>query len=155
MQVSQTAEGVPCVSIDGKTFEFSRWGAEEQTDTLIDLMSVLGDAVGGLANLYKNTEDPDADLSSTAIGNLLKSLTGGLSKDRAMTKRLMMKLASGDRVICDGVKVGNYNKFYENDLMLAFKVMRANLEVQFGRFFGQVGLVMGKSPAKQVKAAQD
>ncbi|RYF51815.1 MAG: hypothetical protein EOO38_02205 [Cytophagaceae bacterium] len=137
------------MDIDGKTFEFSRWGAEEQTDTLIDLTSVLGDAVGGLSSLYKNTDDPDAELGASAIGKLMASLTSGLSRDKALTKRLMIKLSSGDRITCDGAKVGTYNTFYATDLMLAFKVMRANLEVQFGSFFVAAGSFLG-GPAKQV-----
>lgn len=152
MNFSKTDAGIPSCTIDGHTFEFSRWGAEEQTDTLLELMGVLGDAAGGLADLYKNTRDPDADIAQDVMGRLIGKLTGGLTRDRAVTKRLLMKLASGDRVVCDGVPIRSYNKFYEDQLFLAFKVAAANMRVQFGNFFSAAGSYLAPPAAAKAQA---
>lgn len=142
MQIVNSPAGVPSCNIDGHTFEFSRWGAEEQTDTLLELMGVLGEAAGGLADLYKNTRDPDADISQDVMSRLMGKLTTGLTRDRQATKRLLIKLASGERVTCDGVPIRNYNTFYENKLFLAFKAATANLKVQYGAFFLDAGSLL-------------
>lgn len=152
MHIEKTPQGVPCVTLNGRVFEISRWGAEEQTDTLFELVGILGDAAGGVADLYKNTKDPDADIAQDVMSRLIGKLTTGLTKDRAATKRLMMKLSSGDRVVCDGVAVRNYNKFYENDLFLAFQVAAANMRIQFGDFFHAAGSYLGSGTVAQVES---
>jgi hypothetical protein len=155
MHIDKTPQGVPCVTLNGRVFEISRWGAEEQTDTLFDLIGILGDAAGGLADLYKNTSDPDADIADDVMSRLVGKLTTGLTKDRQASKRLLMKLASGDRVVCDGVPVRSYNTFYENDLFLAFQVAAANVKIQYGNFFAAAGTLLGpqKAPPHQAMPA--
>jgi hypothetical protein len=152
MDIVKTPAGIPSCTIDGHTFEFSKWGAEEQTDTLLELTGVLGDAAGSLADIYKNTRDPDADIAQDVMARLVGKLTGGLTRDRAATKRLLMKLASGDRVVCDGVPIRSYNKFYEDQLFLAFKVAAANMKVQYRDFFRVAGSYLAPPAAAQVRA---
>lgn len=147
MKPEKTAQGLWALSIKDKTFEFQKWGAEEQTDTLIDLMSVVGPALGSLANVYKQADDIDAQLSDGVVQKLVGALSSGLSKDKAMSKRLMRKLSS-DRILCDGRSI-NYDTFYQEDLLLAFQVMRAAITVQFGPFFQGVGSLMPARPAAE------
>lgn len=152
MHISKTEAGVPCVTLDGRLFEISKWGAEEQTETLFELMGILGDAVGGLADLQKNTRDPDANLSQDVVGGLIGKLTGGLSRDRQASKKLLMKLSSGERILCDGVAIRSFDKFYENNLFLAFQVARASVEVQYGSFFAAAGFSLPTPQAAQMGA---
>lgn len=152
MEIVKTTAGTPSCTIDNRVFEFSKWGAEEQTDTLLELMGVLGDAAGGLADIYRTTRDPDADIAQDVMSRLIGKLTGGLTKDRAATKRLLIKLASGERVVCDGVQVKNYNQFYEDQLFLAFQVAAANMKVQFGNFFSAAGSYLAPPAAAVPKA---
>lgn len=149
MHLSKTEAGVPCVTLDGRLFEISKWGAEEQTETLFDLMGILGEALGSLADLHKKTQDPDADLSQDVIGRLVGKLTGGLTKDRQASKRLLMKLSSGERILCDGVPIRSFNTFYADNLFLAFQVARASVEVQYGSFFAAAGSMLAPPQAAQ------
>lgn len=151
MDISKTPQGVPCVTLDGRLFEISRWGAEEQTDTLLELVSVLGDAAGGVADLYKNTTDPDKDIAEDVMSRLVGKLTTGLTRDRTATKRLMLKLASGERILCNGAPVRNYNAFYADNLFLAFQVAAANIRIQYGDFFAAAGSLLGSGKAAQMQ----
>lgn len=152
MDITKTQQGVPCVTLNGRLFEISRWGAEEQTDTLFELIGILGDAAGGLADIYKRNHDPDAEIAQDVMSSLIGKLTSGVTRDRAASKRLMLKLASGERVVCDGAPVRNYSTFYEENLFLAFQVAAANLKVQYGNFFSAAGSYL--MPAKAAQMAQ-
>ncbi|RYF12582.1 MAG: hypothetical protein EOO40_00935 [Deltaproteobacteria bacterium] len=150
MTPQKTPQGTYLVNIQGKDFEFRKWGAEEQTDTLIDLIAVAGDGLGSIADIYKNI-GADTDLSEGVIKKMVSTFSQGLSRDKAMTKRLLKKLAS-DRVICDGASI-NYNTFYQDDLMLSFTVLQANLMVQFGSFLSVVGKFKAAQPAAQMETS--
>lgn len=128
-------------------FEFQKWGAEDQTDTLLDLMAVGGSALGSIASLVGAGSGLDTELTSSLFSGLMKQLTEGLTRDRAMTKRLVKKLSS-DRVICDGVTV-NWADRYKEDLALMFAAAKANLEVQYGNFFAAVAHLL---PARSTAA---
>jgi len=136
---------------DGQTytFEFEKLGAEKATDLLLDILSVVGDGLGALTSLLTGNRDAlDLDLGSAPMENVVRKLTSGMTRDRALTKRLLRSLSS-DRVICNGAPV-NYDQFYADKLPLSFMAVRANLEVQFGNFFAAAAGVLapqGQSPA--------
>lgn len=138
---------------DGKnyTFEFSRWGAEEQTDTLIDLIKVAGPSLGGVVNVFASGNPMDLDLGSEAIEKLLRTLTTDFTRDKELTKKLLIKLAS-DRVIVNGANV-NYNEFYRDRLTMSYAVIRAHIEVQYGNFFDAVAPFIA-GPSSQAASDQ-
>jgi hypothetical protein len=141
MQATKTPQGTFEVPINGRTFEFVKWGAEEQLDTLIDLSNVIGQTASQL--LAGRTGDAT---TAEYIQTLVKTLVTGMSTDKAMTKRLMRKLAS-DKVLCDGVSF-RYDDFYKDDLPMAFMVMRANLLVQYGNFLTALRSMLPKAAAQ-------
>lgn len=135
MTVRKLPSGLYEATIQGATkpmvFEFQKWGAEEATETLLDLIAIGGEAAGSLLSVISGG-GLDKDLSSSPIETLFRQLSLGLTRDRKLTKRLIMKL-SADRVICNGVTV-RYEDLYGDDLALSFKAAKANLEVQYGNF---------------------
>ena len=152
MQIQDSPRGLPSVILGGRLFEFSRWGAEEQTDTLFELIGILGETAGSLADLYKANKDIDADIPQDVMSRLVGKLTTGLTRDRLASKRLIMKLASGERVMCEGVQIKNYNKFYEGSLFLVFETAAANLHVQYASFFNAAASYLGTGKAAQLSA---
>jgi hypothetical protein len=142
------------VGLDGSSrpFEFKKWGAEEATDTYLDLLAVGGSSLGSLANLYVSGKAETTDLGSSAIETMMRQLSDGLTKNRDLTKRLIRKL-SAEGVLCNGGPI-KYDTFYADDLSLSWKVIMANLQVQYGTFFQGLGLSAGalSSPEAEEKA---
>lgn len=137
MQVTKTDAGLYEATIttaDGdKTFAFQKWGAEEATDTLLDIIAVVGESMGGLLSIMTGSA-ADEDVGSKSLEGLFRQLTLGLTRNKDLTKRILKKL-SGDRVQCNGVTI-EWRTFYKDQLPLSFMVARAQLEVQFGDFIG-------------------
>lgn len=135
MPPRKTDSGLYEVQVQGvdklHTFEFQKWGAEEATDTLLELIAVGGEAAGSMLSLLAGG-GLEQQLHGSPLEALFRQLTLGLTRDRTATKRLIMKLSS-DRVICDGVTV-RYETLYRDNLSLSFLAAKANLEVQYGNF---------------------
>jgi len=125
--------------------EFQKWGAEEATDTLLDLIAVVGESAGGIISALTGGGG-DVDVGHTSLEGLFRQLTLGLTRDRTLTKRVLKKLSS-DRVIANGVLI-NWASFYKDQLPLSFAVARAQLEVQYGNFIdaGRSLGLLGPSP---------
>lgn len=155
MKPYKNERGQHCVDIalgDGtvKPFEFKKWGAEESTDTYLDLISVAGPALGGLAAIYTSGKGDDTDLGGDAIETLMRQLTTSLTGQRDLAKRLIVKLAS-QGVWCDGAII-KYDTFYADQIQVSFAVIRANLTVQYGDFLGAIGLIGDKSSSPVAKS---
>lgn len=142
MKPEKTSQGLWAVAIAGRNFEFQKWGAEEQTDTLIDLMAVVGPVLGSLTSIYRQADSLDDEIGESVMQKLVGALSTGLSRDKAMSKRLMRKLSS-DRILCEGRAIA-YDTFYQDDLMLAFQVIKASLDVQYANFFVAAGSLLPK-----------
>ncbi|RYF36591.1 MAG: hypothetical protein EOO38_27485 [Cytophagaceae bacterium] len=136
MTVSKNENGIYEAVIktdDGdKTFSFQKWGAEDATDTLLDIIAVVGESMGGLLSVLSGS-GADVDVGSASLEGLFRQLTLGLTRDKELSKRVLKKL-SGDRVQCNGVNI-DWKTFYKEQLPLTFPVAKAQLEVQYGNFF--------------------
>lgn len=126
------------VKIEDQVYEFEKWGADESTDVLLDLVAIAGKPLSAsVVALFKQDEsgkvalDKEADKETFAI--IIESLSSGIGANKALIKSLMKKLAS-ERVLCSGQKI-LFNTHYQDRLDLLFKVIRAALEVQYGNFF--------------------
>lgn len=135
MSITKNEQGLFEVSIQGKRFEFQKWGAEDATDTLLDLVAVVGESAGSLFAALTGSK-AEMDVGSTSLDGLFRQLTLGITRDREMTKRLLKKL-SGDRVLCNGSLV-RWGDFYKDQLPLSFAVAKAQLEVQYGNFIDAI-----------------
>lgn len=127
--------------------KFQKWGAEDATDTLLDIIAIAGESLGSLLALLTG-QGADADVGSPTLDGLFRQLTLGLTRDRVLTKRVLKKLA-GDRVQVNGVSI-QYATFYKDQLPLVLAVARAQLEVQYGNFIAaaeSLGLLGGKTQA--------
>jgi hypothetical protein len=146
MASQKNAAGLYQVEVDGRQYEFEKWGAEESLSTLLKLSKIAGKplaqaiaAIGGDAISIDTKLHLDAGLLSTAISALMESM------DEGTTVSLIKKLSS-EKVLCDGAKI-SFNSHYQDRLDHLFKVVAAALEVQYGNFFGALlGLVGGKRP---------
>lgn len=122
--------------IGGHRFEFEKYGALEATQLLFDLGSITGKPLSGMAR-KSPAKGEDAEAATTSTFSLvIEKLADALITHRQLALDTLVRLSSGSRVLCDGRAVGKYDEFYAEDLMLAFDVTAANLEVQFGNFFG-------------------
>lgn len=126
------------VIIDDKKYEFAKWGAEDATDTLLDLAAIVGKPLGlGLAALTGKDEEGksglDKKIDPNIIGSVMEALSQNVGSNKATIKALIKKLSS-DQVFCDGAKI-NFNLHYQDKTLHMFKVVRAALEVQYGNFF--------------------
>jgi len=137
MEVTKNERGLYEVTLPteegDKTFTFQKWGAEEATDTLLDIISVVGESMGGLLSVLTGG-GADQDVGSASLEGLFRQLTLGLTRNKDLTKRILKKLSS-DRVLCNDMPV-DWKSFYKEQLPLSFAVARAQLEVQYGNFIG-------------------
>lgn len=122
------------IEINGRKYEFSKWGAEESYDVLLDLAKICGKPLGIALGAFVGGEDKQID--PNAIGMIMESLTQGIG-DKATTKAITKKLVCGLGVSCDAAKI-NFDQHYKDKLDEMFLVMWAALEVQYGNFFDAV-----------------
>ena len=135
MAVKKLSSGLYEADVQGTdkvhTVTFQKWGAEMATDTLLELVQVGGEAAGSFLSVVAGG-GLDQDLGSAPVAKLFSLLTVGMTRDKALTKGLLVKLCSF-KVIVDGVSA-KWPDFYNDQLPLALAVAKANLEVQFGNF---------------------
>lgn len=128
------------VEVDGKLYEFEKWGADDSLDVLIDLAQIVGGPVGQAIGSVFSKEGVNQEIDAGMLGFVVEGLLKNMKKD--IVKPLIKKLSS-EKVLCDGRPV-KFNVHYADDLMHLFRVVKAALEVQYGNFFvafqGAVGL---------------
>lgn len=124
--------------IDGETYEFEKWGAEEAFDVLLDISQMVGKPIGmAVAAIVGGGSEEgllEKKIDPNIMGTVFESLTMNLAKDKA--KPLIRKL-SAEKVFCNGKKI-TFNVHYQDRIMHCFKVVKASLEVQYGNFFDEV-----------------
>lgn len=136
MEFTRTAEGLQQKDIGGHSYEFSKWGAEEATDTLLDIATIVGKPLAAAAGRL----DVDAamerrlELPTDAISTIIEQLTGQVGLHKKLCMGLIKKLATRG-VLCDGRAI-NFDSHYQDALPHLLDVVAAALEVQFGNFFG-------------------
>lgn len=131
--MKQNEAGLTEAEIDGKKYEFERWGAEDSLDTLIDISQMVGKPLGMAIATMLGKEGLNKDVDPDMLGGVFEAMFQNLNKEK--TKPLIKKLCS-DKVLCDGKKI-NFNQHYagSENIMHMFRVVQANLEVQYGNFF--------------------
>lgn len=136
LRIEKLPQGTWGVQVDGAPYEFSRWGAEESLDRLMDLTAIIGGPVGGmLALMMGKPGDARAEVTPDVAGTLVRELGIHMHQHRRLVLDLFRKLAA-DGVICRGKPV-NFDEHYANNLGHLFRVTRAALEVQYGNFFAE------------------
>lgn len=129
--------------VDGRNYEFEKWGAEESLDVLLDISSVVGGAIGTAIGNTISGQGLNTEIDAAMLSVVFEQLSKNLKKE--VVKPILVKLTSG-RVLCEGKKV-NFNEHYKEDLFHMFRVAKAALEVQYGNFFGAIqGVVAPKRP---------
>lgn len=144
--LSKNEAGLYEQDIDGHIYEFSKWGADEATDVLMDLGALVGKPLGMALTMLSGAKGGDAPVDVDAIGAIMEHLSTAAFEKKTLCKHLIKKFATG--CMCDGRRV-DYNIHYADRLDHMFRVVRAAVEVQFGNFFG--GLT-GLSPGFQTLA---
>ena len=147
MDITKTESGLFSVEIDGQTYEFQKWGAEESLDVLLDLAKILGKPLGSAMAAFAGGESLpiiDRDFKPEIVALIFEGLTSSL--DKVLVKAIVKKVAS-DKVFCEGKPV-KFDAHYQDRLPHLFKVVQAGLEVQYGNFYAAVLDIMPK-PKKE------
>lgn len=132
--MKKNEHGLYEVDVDGIGYEFEKWGADESLDTLIEISQLVGKPVGMAISAIFGKEGLEKELDPNLMGTLFDSLFQNFSKEK--TKPIIKKLCS-EKVMCKGRKI-TFNEHYQDKLMHCFKVVQANLEVQYGNFFEEL-----------------
>lgn len=136
MAIIKTPHGTFAADVDGHTYEFEKWGAEEATGTLLDISSIIGRPIGGIAALKdKVSRKPNGKMEITGDvgGRIAELLAEQLGTQKPLIMTLLIKLASY-KALCDG-KSFRFDTHYSDRLGHMLRVVAAGLEVQFGSFF--------------------
>jgi hypothetical protein len=150
------AAGLVEKQVDGSTYEFEKWGAEESLATLAKILKIVGKPLSQLVGSF-GSEDGKKLLDQEIDSNLLGSAIGSLmeSMDEGSTLALIKKLSS-EKVLCDGAKI-SFNLHYQDRLDHLFRVVKAALEVQYGNFlaalFANLGVRRTQSHTIQAQTA--
>lgn len=157
MKPVKNESGLYEVIIDERKYEFEKWGAEDSTDTILDIAAIAGKPIGlGIATIFKKDDVEgkkglDKAFDPDVVGMILESLSERVGTNKSIIKALIKKLSS-DKVLCDGAKI-QFNTHYQDCLDHLFRVVRAALEVQYGNFFAAFLALQPGSPAKAINKA--
>lgn len=138
MSHTKNEVGMYEVLVDDHKYEFEKWGAEDASDALLDIITIVGKPLGmGAAVLFSKNEDGEKQKADPdLIGSIMEALTTNVGKNKATVKMLIKKLSS-EKVLCDGAKI-NFNLHYKDRMSHMLKVVSSGLEVQFGNFFEEL-----------------
>lgn len=155
MEITKTEQGTYQVEIDGRQYEFSKWGAEAATDTLFDLALVLGKPLAQLGAAMKTGEKTGEkfSLSVDVAGSIVEQLIAQMGTNKKLCMDIIRRMTAGETVMCDGKRI-TFNTHYQDRLPHMFDVLRAALEVQFGNFFGDVLRSAGLDLQAKTSSAQ-
>ena len=151
MIVKNEESGLYEVEIDGVTYSFEKWGAQNSLLTLIKISKIIGKPLGKIVgSAITGGEGLKTQVSPDMIADACQALLENL--DEGPTMDLVKKLSS-EKLLCDGKKV-SFDTHYQDNLMHLFKVIRASLEVQYSDFLGALlGMVKTQGPlaAKEIQ----
>lgn len=117
--------------IDGALYEFEKWGADDSLDVLLDISQLVGKSAGLAIATVLGSGGLEKQIDPNILGSVFEALFDNCKKESV--KPLIRKLSS-ERVMSKGKKI-SFDTHYQGRLMHCFKVVKANLEVQYGNFF--------------------
>src|SRR5690348_3338321 len=100
--MTKNEAGLYEVEIDGRRYEFEKWGAEESLDVLLDLSAMVGPALGNAVNSVISGNGLDTEINAGMVGLVIEGLAKNLKKD---TVKSILKKLCAEKVLCDGKKV--------------------------------------------------
>ena len=127
--------------IDDHKYEFEMWRAGDSTETLYQLMGLLGK--GAMANVGALLRHDDGDGGKSIAARIALELFTVVGENRKEAMVLTRKLTSGKGVQCDGKKVDDFDEHYKNRLAHLSRVLTSNLKVQYGDFLTAILGVAG------------
>ena len=130
--------------IDGSTYEFSQYGANESVRMFLRVSKIIGTPMSMLGNIDMKEGKVSIELNGGMIAEAVDALMRRADENEVLD--IFQKLCSKD-VLCNGGKI-DFNLHYQGRLPLMFKVLYAALEVQYGNFFDAFGV----KPASKVSA---
>lgn len=140
--------------IDGKTYEFSQFGAKLGVRTLIKISKIVGKPMGiafGSIETGDGKQKPSSLLDMSYDKGMLAAAIEALTErmDESEIEELLILLTS-TTCLCDGAKI-DFNGHYAGKYGHLFKVLRAALEVQYGNFFDALSDLAPPMPTPQTK----
>ena len=136
MDFTRTEAGLQAKEIDGHTYEFAKWGAEESLSTLLDIGTIIGKPLGAAAGRLdmESLQDRRIELPVDAIGIIVEHLAGEVGTHKKLAMSLIKRLATTG-ILCDGKAIA-FDLHYRARLPHMLDVVAAAVEVQYGSFFG-------------------
>lgn len=122
--------------IDGKSYEFAQFPAQQSLKNLTRLSKLIGEPLSLLIALGSKQEEGEQAVSDGEIlGKAAKALFDKMDSNEVIS--LIMEFTSGTACLCDGKKV-NFDLHYQGKIGHLFKVFVASLEVQYKDFLQEI-----------------
>lgn len=140
--------------IGERKYEFSKWGAELSSQTLLQLGGLLGDTLETIA-AGVGTGGQHAGIDF--MFQVFSSAFTKMSKDVELTMALLKRLCC-QGVWCDGKQLSPklYDHHFEDRLEEVIPVASAAFEVQYKSFFvGIGGYLKGSAPAAPSRPSRE
>jgi hypothetical protein len=137
MGIEKNAVGLYPVEIDGRTYEFTKWGAEDAVRILSRLAKIVAEPAGVVVGtLVAGSKGDikkllDMNFSPSMVSDAVRALMMNLDEDVCMN---IVKKVAAETVLCDGAKITSFNLHYMDKLDHLYDVVRAGMEVQYGNF---------------------
>lgn len=155
MAIEKNDQGLYEGEVDGKIYEFQKWGAERSAATLFAIAGIVADPLGQVAGDMLSKRDGvnfqdvlDLNLDGDMVSKAVKALFANMNERMAMG---LLKKFCAEGVLCEGKKI-DFNLHYQDRLDHMFKVLRLAVEVQYGNFFSAVtDLLRAWAPKKDPK----
>jgi hypothetical protein len=131
-------------TIDGHEYEFQKFGAKPALRMLLRLSKIVGKPLALAVSAAKGEGNLlDRQVDTNVLAMAVEALTNQFDENEVLD--IIEELTARDNLLCDGKKV-LFNTHYEGRLDHLFKVLAAQLEVQYGNFFGAVLGLRGLQP---------
>lgn len=138
-------------TIQGKEFQFNKFGAKQSTRYLAKIMKFVGEPIAmAVGAATKDGGKPllEREMDMEVLAKAVGSLMGRFDDPEVLN--LIIEISSTPGLLCDGMRV-DFDSFYMGKLDLLLEVVKAALEVQYGNFFGAVtaylpGQMVGRTP---------
>jgi hypothetical protein len=136
---SKNETGLYEVEIDGKKYEFEKWGAESSLATLIKIAKIAGKPLGIFLGSAVSGNGLKTEISPDLMASACEALVQNMDEQNCIN---LIKKLSSEKVLCDGRKI-NFDTHYEDQLSHLFRVVKASLEIQYGNFLQELLLIIG------------
>ena len=135
--------------IEGKAYTFSQYTTTESLKILTRLLKIIGEPLAKVMKSVSASENPlSAELNIDIIAEAIAVLSARVGEDEVVA--LVRKLST-EGVVCENKQI-SFDLHYQGELGLLFRVVSANLQVQYGNFFSDASATLGNTNKKTLQS---